>query len=509
MVLNHIENIKDYSDYLHKHPDELQKLFDDLLVGVTNFFREPNTFTLLKEKVFPEIVKNKLAQQPIRVWIIGCSSGEEAYSFAISLLEFLEEKALTNIPIQIFGTDVNQRNIDKARQGVYPKTIETNVSEERLKKYFTSFNGSYRISKAIRDLCVFSKQDITADPPFSNLDLVSCRNMMIYFDGQLQERIVPILHYALKPNGFLVLGESESIGKLTTLFEPQTARGIVYVKKKAQPQVTFGFETFSNHQRGTISLPERKDSVSLIREAVDKLLLTDYVPASLLVNSNLDTIVTRGNVAPYFKLESGEASLNLAKVLRKEVRAEVQTLLYRAKKDNKPIKDEAIRFEHQGKVLTVNVQVIPLKLLQYEEPFFLVLFEDVSSAAAHLRQAIELTSTPEGRENAKDRQILDLREEVDSSKQSFQSIIETQETTNEELKASMEEVQSTSEELQSTNEELETAKEELQSSNEELTTLNDELKNRNQTISILNADLTNVSENVDSAVVLGRWKSED
>ena len=232
MVLNHIDNIRDYSDYVHKHPDELQKLFDDLLVGVTNFFREPNTFALLKEKVFPELVKDKTTQQPIRVWIIGCSSGEEAYSFAIALLEFLEEKALTGIPIQVFGTDVNQKNIDKARQGIYPKNIDANVSEERLKKYFNNFNGGYRISKGIRDLCVFSKQDVTADPPFSNLDLVSCRNILIYFDSQLQERVIPILHYALKPNGFLVLGESESIGKLTTLFEPQTAKGIVYVKKE-------------------------------------------------------------------------------------------------------------------------------------------------------------------------------------------------------------------------------------------------------------------------------------
>ena len=207
--------------------------------------------------MFPEIVKNKLAQQPIRVWIIGCSSGEEAYSFAIALLEFLEETALNNIPIQIFGTDVNQKNIDKARQGIYPKTIETNVSEVRLKKYFNNLNGGYRISKVIRDLCVFSKQDITADPPFSNLDLVSCRNMLIYFDSQLQERIVPILHYALKPNGFLVLGESESIGKLTALFEPQTTRGIVYIKKKAQPQVTFGFETFAAQQSNRIFAGEK------------------------------------------------------------------------------------------------------------------------------------------------------------------------------------------------------------------------------------------------------------
>ncbi len=172
MVLNHMENIKEYSDYVRTHPEELQKLFDDLLVGVTNFFREPNTFTLLKEKVFQELIKGKTAQQSIRVWIIGCSSGEEAYSFTIALLEFLEEKALTSIPIQVFGTDVNQKNIDKARQGIYPKTIETSVSEARLRKYFNNFNGGYRISKGIRELCVFSKQDVTADPPFSNLDLL-------------------------------------------------------------------------------------------------------------------------------------------------------------------------------------------------------------------------------------------------------------------------------------------------------------------------------------------------
>ncbi len=326
--------------------------------------------------------------------------------------------------------------------------------------------------------------------------------MLIYFDSQLQERIVPILHYALKPNGVLVLGESETVGKLTALFEPLTKTGIVYIKKKAQPRVTFGLETFSAQHSKPKSSPESKDSVSLVREEVDKLLLADYVPASLLVSSNLDTIVTRGNVTPYLKLESGAASLNLGRILRKEIRAEVQTLVYRAKKENKPIMEEAIRLQNDGHQLTINIQVVPLKLLRYEESFFLVLFEDVSSAAAHLRQAIELTATPEGRESAKDRQILELREEAESTKHSLQMIIETQESANEELKAAMEEVQSTSEELQSTNEELETAKEELQSSNEELTTLNDELKNRNQIISRLNADLTNVSENVDSAVLL-------
>ena len=224
------------------HPAELQALFDDMLIGVTSFFREPDTFLILKEKLFPELLKNRASKEPIRIWIPGCSTGEEAYSFAIALQEFLEETGTKDVQVQIFGTDVNEKNVDKARQGIYPKSIEADVSENRLKRFFTSFNGSYQIAKFIRDKCVFAKQDLTADPPFSNLDLISCRNMLIYFDSQLQERIVPILHYALKPNGFLILGESESIGKFTNLFEPVNKKGFIYTKKKAQPRVNFGFE---------------------------------------------------------------------------------------------------------------------------------------------------------------------------------------------------------------------------------------------------------------------------
>ena len=215
MVINHIDNITTYAEYLGTHPAELQALFDDMLIGVTNFFREPNTFLILKETLFPEILKRRGSKEAIRIWIPGCSTGEEAYSFAIALQEFLEETGAGDVQVQIFGTDVNEKNVDKARQGIYPKSIEADVSEERLNRFFTSFNGSYQIAKFIRDKCVFAKQDLTADPPFSNLDLISCRNMLIYFDSQLQERIVPILHYAFKPNGFLILGESESIAKFT------------------------------------------------------------------------------------------------------------------------------------------------------------------------------------------------------------------------------------------------------------------------------------------------------
>lgn len=503
MVINHIESITKYSDYLETHSAELQVLFNDMLIGVTSFFREPDTFSLLQENIFPNLLKNRVSREPIRIWIPGCSTGEEAYSFAMSLQEYLEEKGLGDLQVQVFGTDVNEKNIDRARQGIYPKSIETDVSESRLSRFFSSFNGKYQIAKVIRDMCVFAKQDITADPPFSNMGLISCRNMLIYFDSQLQERIVPILHYALKLNGFLVLGESESIGKFTTLFEPVNKKSFIYTKKKGQPRVNFGFESASSYvARTAVKESGKKDSISLLREEMDKLLITEFVPAALLINNNLDILVFRGNVTPYLSPESGQISFNVAKMIQKELRAEVQTAVYRAKKENKPVKQDAIRLQYDEQPKTVNIQVIPLRTAQFEEPFFLVLIEDVSSAAALLSQTIELTATPEGRENVTDSQIRELKEELSSSKQSLQTVIETQEVTNEELRSAMEEVQSSNEELQSTNEELETAKEELQSSNEELTTLNDELKNRNQALGRLNDNLANLMINFDSAVVM-------
>ncbi len=443
MVINHIKNIASYAEFLRTHPSELEALYNDMLIGVTGFFREPETFATLKEKVFPELVKNRLPKEPIRIWIPGCSTGEEAYSFAMAIQEYLEENALTNIQVQIFGTDVNEKNIEKARQGTYPKTIETDVPEKQLKHFFKSFNGNYLIAKNIRDLCVFAKQDITADPPFSNMDLISCRNMLIYFDEYLHAKVVPTLHYALKLGGFLVLGQSESIGKFTNLFEPLKKTSI-YAKKRAQPGITFGLQVSSGYQQKMreVKSGERKDVLAILKDEVDRLLVTDYVPAALLVNSNSDVLLFRGNIAPFVLPESGLASFNIAKITRKELKSEVQTMIYRAKKENKPIKESAIRLELAGEQKTINIQVIPLHIEQFEEPFFLILLEDISSAAVLLRQTLELASTPQGQENAKDRQIKELREELESNKLSLQKIIETQEATNEELRTTMEEAQS-------------------------------------------------------------------
>lgn len=505
MVIGEIENMENYVEFLRTHPKELQALFDDMLIGVTSFFREPNTFSILAEKVFPELVKNRSHDKPIRVWIPGCSTGEEVYSFAIAIREFLEGKNIVNVPFQIFGTDVHEKNIDNARKGIYPKSIENGITKKRLRRFFTNYNGSYQIVKSIRDVCIFAKHDLTTDPPFSSLDLVSCRNVLIYFDSVLQERVIPVLHYGLKLNGFLVLGESESIGKFTSLFEPLVKKGAVYVKKQTQPHPASSLEVFlPRSMKKSDREPEKTDDISLLEEEIDRLLIAEYVPATLLVNNNLDILVFRGNVTPYLSPESGAASLNLAKMIRKELRTEIQTAVYRAIKENKAVKEKKIQFEYDGQPQAVSIQVTPMRITNYEDPFFLMSIENVTSTATSAQQKIGSKSTlpePE-REKTKDRQIRELEEALESSKRSIQTIIEEQETTNEELRAAMEEVQSNNEELQSTNEQLETAEEELQSANEELKTLNDELKERNQTLKRVNDDLSNLLGNVDPAVVM-------
>ncbi len=501
IILNKIEDMTKYVAYLRTHPEEQQALFDDLLISVTTFFREPNTFLVLKETVFPQLIeKRQNSRQPLRVWVPGCSTGEEVYSVAMALTEFLEEKHLINIPTQIFGTDVNGKNIDKARRGIFLNTVEDNVSKDRINRFFTSFNGNCQVIKPIRDMCIFAKHDVTQDPPFSNIDLIVCRNLLIYMESQVQERIMSIFNYALKPNGYLVLGESETVGKFATLFDSITKRGVIFKKKNGQPPVELPMRVPIDHseEKTSLLLPKKDDTITKLKEEVDQLLMAAYVPATLLVNSNSDILVFRGQVNPYISIEPGNASFSVNKLVRKELRPTVQTAIYRAKKSKKEI-CETVRYEENGQTHIVTVQIKPFQITKQEEPFFLVLFEEKgavekqNTTPKHSRNESEL---------AKDQQIKELGEDLDSTKQTLQTVIEQQEASNEELRSASEEVQSSNEELMSTNEELETSKEELQSANEELTTLNDELKNRNQTLSHLNDDLANLMDNIDTAVVI-------
>jgi two-component system CheB/CheR fusion protein len=337
-----------------------------------------------------------VANESIRVWIPGCSTGEEVYSVAIAIQEFLEEKSKPEIRVQIFGTDANEKNIEKARQGIYPKTIEENISESKLKRFFRRINGNYQITKLIRDMCIFAKQDITSDPPFSNLDLIMCRNVLIYFDSLLHERVFPIFHYGLKSNGFLVLGESESIGKFSYLFEPVTTKGLIYKKKRAQPQVFSHPETFVPYsfQKKTEKQPEKLNSMVSLKEEVDRLLMAEYVPATLLVGNNLDILFFRGQVNPYLTHESGTASLNVTKMVRKELRTNVQTSVYLARKENKTQK-ETIQFKSDGEQKNVVIQVKPLKTVDFEEPFFLVTFQEPKMQLDSLSQETHPPSPPQ------------------------------------------------------------------------------------------------------------------
>lgn len=503
MVINQIDSLKDYVTFLRSHPRELQALFDDMLIGVTSFFREPSTFDIMKDKIFPELLKGRQHDNPIRIWIPGCSTGEEVYSIAITIQEFLEDKNIPDQAVQIFGTDVNDRNIERARQGIYAKNIEAYVNERRLRKYFAKINGNYQVTKFIRDICIFAKQDVTKDPPFSNLDMICCRNVLIYFDSQLQERVIPILHYALKPNGFLVLGESESVGRFTDLFGAMEKKGVVYVKKRASTQVTFGFEAFqATTKQHPIKEAEKKDPIALLRDEVDKIVMSRYVPAMMLVNRNMDILLFRGYMAPYLLPESGAASLNVNKMLREELKLEIQTGVYRSKKENRPVTIDSVEFRTNGDTKIVSIEIMPIRTRSFDETFYLVLFKEGIKASIRAESAQPVSKELEKETVSKEQQLQELREELDSTKQSLQTIIEEQEATNEELRAAMEEVQSSNEELQSTNEELETAKEELQSTNEELKTLNDELKNRNSDLARLNDDLTNLIKNIDIALIM-------
>ena len=499
MVINKTTDLKTYLEYLQTHPIELQALFDDLLIGVTSFFREPKTFLAMKEKVFPEIIKKKSQSEPVRVWVPGCSTGEEVYSLAIAIQEYLEENIILDAKIQIFGTDVNEKNIEKARQGTYRKSIEDNVSQSKLKKFFKDQDDSYQIAKSIREMCILAKQDITNDPPFSKLDLIVCRNMLIYFDIQLQERVVPIFHYGLKDEGFLILGESESASKFQNLFEALTNKGVIYRKKRAQPQIGLSHEVFAPYSANIdIKPPQKLDATVLLKDEVDRQLMGEYVPPTLLINNKLEILAFRGQINPYLIFEQGPASLSVNKIVQKELRAEVQTAIYTARKANKLFKAK-VQFTLEGQSRIVNLKVKPLKMPQYADPFFLITFEE---AKVDLRQETQSSSSQHMTKNSESVQIQALRTDLDACKSSMQIVNEEREATSEELRAAMEELQSSNEELQSTNEELQTSKEELQSSNEELQTLNEELKNRNQSLNVINDDLLNVLKNVELSILI-------
>jgi two-component system CheB/CheR fusion protein len=506
MVLNKTETLRDYARLLRKNPGEVEALYQDILINVTRFFRDPETFEALKSTILPGLFANRSRPEPLRVWVLGCSTGEEAYSIAILFAELAHAKG-AQIPVQVFATDLNGAVIEKARAGVYPKSIAQDVSPERLRRFFVEVEGSYRITKTIREMCVFARHNVLTDPPFSQIDLISCRNLLIYLEPALQQKIVPLLHYALKPGGFLLLGNSESIGSYRDLFEMPDVRHKIYSRKPSASRASFGQPAASRQPRDrSRPAPGRSrpagDAAGDVQKEADRILLARYVPPGVVVNADLDILQFRGDTAPYLAPAEGKASLNLFKMAREGLAVALRTAIARARNEEGPVREERLQVQFQGETRAVTLEVIPLKGGPDAEGGFLVLFEEPPVPGPRRRKPRANAAAATAADNARQEETDRLGQELAATRLYLQSVIEQQEAANEELQSANEEAQSANEELQSINEELETSKEEIQSSNEELATVNDELQNRNTELNLLNNDLFNLLTSVEMAIVI-------
>jgi two-component system CheB/CheR fusion protein len=511
MALSRVHKLSEYTAILHRDGGELRALYQDLLINVTSFFRKPEAFEALKDVVYPAILTaHTLPTNPIRIWVPGCSTGEETYSLAISLMEFLGDEK-TEIPVQIFGTDLSEGAIQRARNGIYKESIEADVSPVRLRRFFHKVDTGYQISKTIRDVCIFSTQNVFSDPPFSRIDLISCRNVMIYLSQSLQKKVTPIFHYALNPIGFLIIGSSEGLlGAGSELFDMIDKKQKIYRKKMVSTPATFGFAmgvpNITPEAAGGPAPPkqqqETKPPIELQREA-DRLLLASYAPPAVVVNEHMEILQTRGRTGAFLELPSGKASLHLLKMAKSGLLSELQKAIEEARQTNAESRRSNVHVDTNGKSTVITIRVLPFSTSPREANNYLVVFEPQQWDTEHITTVTAPAGPMTDAERAnKDEQIAKLRQELAATKEYLQSIIETQEATNEELQSANEEIQSGNEELQSTNEELQTSKEELESANEELHTVNDEMQHRNDLLSQLNNDLNNLLNNVDLAIVM-------
>ena len=504
MALRNVDSLRKYYEILRKEPAEIHALHEDILITVTSFFRDPGVFKTLKARVFPSFLKDRGASAPIRIWVPGCATGEEVYSIAITLFETLQETE-RNPPIQIFATDISETAIDKARAGIYLDNAVAEIPPERLRRFFVETDAGWQISKSIRDVCVFARQDITSDPPFSNLDLISCRNLLIYLEPALQKRVLPIFHYALRPRGHLLLGTAESIQGFGDLFVPIDRNHRVFAKRPGSSRQFFDFgpRQHVDGAKAEAAAVEREGvtPVDLQKEA-DRMVIGRYGPAGVVINDSFEIIQFRGKTSPYLEAAPGAASFNLLKMAREGLLVELRSAVLKARKTGRPLRCEGLHVRQDGHLRDVNLEIVPIKPDQSGIHHFLILFED----AGKRPRGSDPTPPAEKRPRAEGRSgheaIVKLEQELTATKDYLQSIIEEQEASNEELKSANEEILSSNEELQSTNEELETAKEELQSTNEELTTVNEELQNRNLELSQVNNDLVNILTGTDVAIVM-------
>ena len=477
VLLGNHEDLSSYADSLEQDRSAVDALYQDLLIGVTSFFREPARFEALKTVVFPSMVENRGVEDSVRIWVAGCSTGEEVYTLAMTLLEFLDGRP--DAPrISIYGTDINEKSLKKARAAFYTEHSLNEVSPERLARWFTAAPGGHKIAKPVRELCVFASHDVTRDPPYSKIDLATCCNVLIYFDPELQKQAVTRLQYALAPNGFLMLGSSENLRGVTNQLTLVSPKPLIYRKREGVSPVNM-FDVIPRSPRASLAVVPSavvaRRPGSSARDEADTFLAAHLAPCGVLINEQMEILRIRGEIAPFIALEPGEASLNLfGLILHQEVLAVLRPVVRRAFRDQITVRKEGILVVDGDLRHCVSFEAIPYS----------------TAAPGYDRCWIIFHSAPE---RAKGKaETVGKRKEIDGLREALASVIEDREQLAEEASAAAEEAQSSDEELRSANEELETAKEELQSANEELTTLNDELRQRNSALGRMNDDIENL-----------------
>ncbi len=489
MNISQLDNLPAYIRMLQENPAEVEGLFRELLIGVTNFFRDAESFDKLKE-ILSELVKSKPESDKIRIWVPGCSTGEEAYSVAILLLECMKE-AKKKFNVQIFATDIDSIAIDKARTGLY-SGIESDVGKERLKSFFTSDGNLFQIRKEIREMLVFAPQSIIKDPPFTKLDLISCRNLLIYFNVELQKKVIPLFHYSLLPEGILSLGSSETIGGFVDLFSIIDKKWKFYKRREsiysAQPFIEFPVSRLiGKTYEKTMEINELKN----IPRLGEKVILQNYSPNCVIIKEDGTIIYIHGRTSKYLELSGGEPKMNVFEMAREGLRQELPVLVRKVLSGRKSLTVEGVKVGVNGRTQFLNLTVKLVKEPQEMRGSILIIFEDVKP----LKKGKTTKNIQFDKKSEKT--IKDLERELKTTRENLRSTIEELETANEELKSTNEEMQSTNEEMQSSNEELETSKEELQSLNEELITVNTELENKNDGLSSINNDMKNLLDSID------------
>jgi two-component system CheB/CheR fusion protein len=497
MAIHQLDRIADYVHHLRENPQELDLLFKELLIGVTNFFRDPATWAYLQEKTLPDLLAATPPGTTLRAWVAGCSSGEEAYSLAIIFRELQEQrKPHDRCSLQIFATDLDPDAIEKARRALYPANIAIDVSEARLKRFFVEDGGSFRVAKEIREMVVFAPQNIIMDPPFTKLDMLTCRNLLIYLGAELQKKLLPLFHYSLKPGGILMLGSAESIGNFTDLFEPLESKARLFKRSNSllhPDELEFPTRHFPTKAALPME-PKPETSTANLQTLADQLLLQKFSPAAVLVTASGDLVYINGRTGKYLEPAAGKVNWNIHAMARDDLRQEISLALPRALRSGESVVSNNLRVGNNGGSQLVDLTIFPIQEPAPLRGMAMLVITDVATPT-------EVATETGKRSPRRAQRELDLEKALAQAQQEVQRLREEMQTSQEEVKSASEELQSTNEELQSTNEELTTSKEEMQSLNEELQTVNVELQSKVDELSSANNDMKNLLNSTDIATI--------